>query len=118
MNTVFFSIRLAFAFSFTGSSWIFPCILAWQNGAAGHSSHLGSQFGTHTIAPSSMSPWLKSPAQSFGIIFLSFSSICFLVLCFIMSLSSAVILVITRRTLPSTAGYGSPKENELIAPDG
>ena len=73
MNTVFFSIRLAFAFSFTGSSWIFPCILAWQNGAAGHSSHLGSPFGTHTIAPSSMSPWLKSPAQSFGITFLSFS---------------------------------------------
>ena len=77
---------------------------------------LGSPFGTHTIAPSSMSPWLKSPAQSFGIIFLSFSSICFLVLCFMMSLSSAVILVITRRTLPSTAGCGSPKENEPIAP--
>ena len=59
-----FSIRLAFAFVLTGSSAILPSFLARQRLFHGHCSHNGAPFGTHTVAPSSISAWLKAPGIS------------------------------------------------------
>ena len=61
------SILLPFAFFFTGSSCQSPRFLVSQKEYQGHWSHKGSPFGTQTMAPSSISAWLKLPAQSCGI---------------------------------------------------
>ena len=85
ISTVLSSIFLAFAFFFTGISAVRFSACAIQYSFTGHCSHFGPPFGTHTIAPSSISPWLKSLAASVGITCSSALSIFLRTLCFMIS---------------------------------
>lgn len=60
------SIRRGFFGGFTGRRSGSPEAQAAQNSRAGHSPHRGAPPGRQTIAPSSMSAWVKSPAAPSG----------------------------------------------------
>ena len=116
-STVFCSIRRAFAFAFTGNSVSRPAACAAHRSASGHSAQCGSPFGTQTSAPSSIRAWLKAPQASIPHSTpASAPSASRRNACFMMSVSSSVSLVRTRRTLPSTAGAGRPNAIEETAP--
>ena len=89
-KTVFSSIPSCFyLFLLLGNAVSVPCWCARQKSLAGHLLHFGSPFGTQTIAPSSISPWLKSLAASTGMTVSKSSSIRFLTDAFKMSSPSA-----------------------------
>ena len=115
-STVRSSILLPFAFFFTGSSCQSPRFLVSQKEYQGHWSHKGSPFGTQTMAPSSISAWLKLPAQSCGITCCSACSTLVFTDCFIISELSADTRIRIRNTFPSTAGTGIPYAMDAIAP--
>ena len=110
-NTVRSSILRAFALVFTGIVSILSCRRASQNPYHGHSGQCGAPFGTHTIAPNSISAWLnlrgiRPFVTSVSIIACRLRSIALRTDCFMISESSAHTREITRSTFPSTAGTG------------
>ena len=73
-------------------------------------------MGRHTVAPSSMRAWLKSPGASTGSTAWRAVRIRALVSGRAMSPPSPLMRATTRSTLPSTAGTGTPKAMEAMAP--
>ena len=106
----------AFALLFTGSSLQRPLFCARQTSFQGHASHKGAPFGRHTVAPSSISAWLKAPALFSGIISNKSFSIAVRTDAFMISASSSVTRDMTRSTFPSTAGTGMPNAIDAMAP--
>ena len=115
-STVFSSIFLGFALLLCGSRLLLPCAHARQYGCQGHCVHLGSPFGTHTVAPSSIIACVNAPARVLGIVGASSRSTSFFTDCFIISESSSDTRISIRSTFPSTAGTGMPYAMEAIAP--
>lgn len=103
----------------TGSESCFPSRWAAQGPAIGHTRQRGS-VGVHTVAPSSMSPWLSAPgelAAGSAVIIAPASAHSALVPAVdLMSSSIANTRASTRATLPSTSGARSPYAIDAIAP--
>jgi hypothetical protein len=106
-------------FATTGSSPVRPVSRARHRLASGHARQRGDAF-VHVIAPSSMSPWLRSPgANASGSAAISspaFAQIARTPSVDLMSCSIAKTRASTRETLPSTSGARSPNAIEAIAP--
>ena len=115
-NTVFSSIFLFFFGVFTGSFSVSPWLLAAQTVKNGHWLHKGAPPGIQIMAPVSMSAWLKSPALPGCMTSDTRASIFFFVDCFKISSKLPVTRDSTLSTLPSTAGTGSSKAMEAMAP--
>lgn len=103
----------------TGSSSWRPVAFAAQSFARGHTRQRGC-VGEHTVAPSSMRPWLRSPgAAASGSAVISSPArahAAFDPAVLLMSTSIANTRASTRATLPSTSGVRSPYAIEAIAP--
>ena len=115
-NTVFSSRRFSFFGARTGSSRWQPCSRAAQNAAAGQLSHRGALLGRHTPAPRSISAWLKAPGASRGIAASIHCRNCRRFFWSRISSRQPPTRAATRSTLPSTAGTGSPKAMDKMAP--
>ena len=89
--------------------------LARHRRSSGQEGQRAAPRGRQTRAPSSIKAWLKSPAFS-GRRAISASSTARFVLSFKMSAGQARRRMMTRSTLPSTAGRRSPKAMEATAP--
>ncbi len=111
--------RAALRAATTGSSSCRPVWAAMQCVASGHIRHRG-EVGVHTVAPSSIRPWLRSPgaaaAGSAVIRAPAWAHSAFCPADDLMSCSMANTRPSTRATLPSTSGVRSPNAIEAIAP--
>jgi hypothetical protein len=103
----------------TGSTSVFPSRFATQWVARGQIRQRG-EVGEHSVAPSSIKPWLRSPGAE-----LSGSAAISSPAAFHSALLPAVDLMSTaiprtrdstRATLPSTSGARSPRAIDAIAP--
>jgi len=115
----------------SGSSWAFlrfatignaavrPVACARHAVASGQARQRGD-VGVHTVAPSSMRPWLRSPGANAGgsaaISAPAIAQIAFAPAVDLMSSSIANARASTRETLPSTSGARSPNAIDAIAP--
>ncbi len=106
-------------FATIGSSAVRPLARARQRLASGHARQRG-EVGVHVVAPSSISPWLRSPGAngsgSAAISSPAFAQIARTPIVDLMSCSIAKTRASTRETLPSTSGARSPNAIEAIAP--
>jgi hypothetical protein len=103
----------------TGSSSWRPAARARQASRTGHTRQVGA-VGVHTVAPSSITAWLRSPAAS------SAGSAAITAparvhsarvpAADLTSVSTANTRASTRATLPSTSGARSPYAIDAIAP--
>lgn len=109
----------ALRFATTGSSSCRPSRFAAHCAASGHTRQRGDA-GVQIVAPSSMSPWLRSPgAASAGNVAMSSPARFHSALppaVDLMSSSIANTRASTRETLPSTSGARSPYAIDAIAP--
>ena len=103
----------------TGSSCCVPARAAAQPRASGHTRQRGSR-GAHSVAPSSMRPWLRSPgAAAAGSAAISSPARAHTARWPAVDLMSSRIAntrASTRATLPSTSGERSPNAIDAIAP--
>jgi hypothetical protein len=103
----------------TGNSPVRPSLLARHSVASGHTRQRGDA-GEHRVAPSSISPWLRSPgAAVWGSAIISSPAAFHSAFEPALDLMSSVIANTrdsTRATLPSTSGARSPSAIDAIAP--
>ena len=103
----------------TGSSSWRPVAFAVHSFASGHTRQRG-WVGEHTVAPSSIRPWLRSPAAAnFGSAVITSPARAHSALppaVLLISSSIANTRPSTRATLPSTSGARSPYAIDAIAP--
>jgi len=111
--------RAALRAATTGSSSCRPVRAAVQCVASGQTRQRGD-VGVHTVAPSSIRPWLRSPgAAASGSAVIRSPACAHSAFCpadDLMSCSTANTRPRTRATLPSTSGARSPKAIDAIAP--
>lgn len=103
----------------TGSSSCRPLRAAAHSRATGHTRHLG-WLAAQIVAPSSISPWFRSPGAAVsGNPRISSPAAAHSAFCpavDLMSSSIANTLASTRATFPSTSGARSPNAIDAIAP--
>ena len=103
----------------TGSSCCRPALAAAHSAASGHARQRGC-VAAQIVAPSSISPWFRSPgAAARGSARISSSAAAHSALVpavDLMSCSIANTRASTRATLPSTSGARSPNAIDAIAP--
>ena len=102
--------------SFLGKSAAFPAKKAAHWPFSGQAPQSGGPLGPHTVAPSSISAWVKSPGHSAGYTVSKAALARFFTAGSLMGAGSAKKRDSTRSTLPSTAATGRPKQMEATAP--
>ena len=99
----------------TGSALGSPIALAAQHARSGQAAQSGAA-GRQTVAPRSISAWLKSPGRSGGISSSALRAISARPAALSASPAKPVSREMTRVTLPSTAAARSPKAMDAMAP--
>lgn len=106
-------------FGITGSSPVRSSRYATHSVLTGHIKQRG-EVGVHSVAPSSIKPWLRSPgASSLGSADMSspaLAQIAFAPCVLFTSIAIPNTRASTRDTLPSTSGARSPNAIDAIAP--